>query len=97
MEKKEMNPDLGDAEGKRRKMLALRQEGQISPSLVERMVGKQLPHPHSDFWLFYWDNNKESRTERKNWPSEQRLSETVVRSKTGPRDGWNSVVESCIA
>lgn len=57
MERKEMNPDLGDAEGKTRKMLALRQEGQRSPSLVERMVGKQLPHSHSDFWLFYWDNN----------------------------------------
>lgn len=45
MERKEINPDLGDAEGKTRKMLALRQEGQTSPSLVERMVGKQLPHP----------------------------------------------------
>lgn len=40
MGRKEINPDLGDAEDKTRKMLALRQEGQISPSLVERMVGK---------------------------------------------------------
>lgn len=43
MERKEMNPDLEDAEGKTRKMLVLKQKGQISPSLVEGTIGKQLP------------------------------------------------------